>query len=332
MFGMQTLDIGIGLVAVYLSLSFVCTAANEFLAGFFNLRAENLRHCINNFLGGYVTGKNKNGNALRLEELFFNHPLIKSLGRKKMFRIVHKPPSYISSKTFSLVLLDILKSKTQLEKGVEDPDIGQIVDGVKENFHLKKIMKVLWDESGQDIEKFKEKLEAWYDNVMSRVAEWYKHKLQLITIIVAAFIVVASNADTIQIIKSLSNDPALRQSLVTQAEALTKDEANLLNQSDFENNNETLNAKKERLEKVHSDLKSLGIPMGWNRDLIPMTENNTDYWLWILSKVMGLFITIFAVSLGAPFWFDLLNKLINLRSSGEREKTGAQIDANKNQK
>jgi hypothetical protein len=32
---------------------------------------------------------------------------------------------------------------------------------------------------------------------------------------------------------------------------------------------------------------------------------------------LGWLITAFAVSLGAPFWFDLLNKFVNVRASGK---------------
>jgi hypothetical protein len=34
--------------------------------------------------------------------------------------------------------------------------------------------------------------------------------------------------------------------------------------------------------------------------------------------VLGWVITALAISLGAPFWFDLLQKLLRLRSSGQR--------------
>ena len=37
-------------------------------------------------------------------------------------------------------------------------------------------------------------------------------------------------------------------------------------------------------------------------------------WLY---KTLGLLITAIAVSLGAPFWFEMLNKLVNLRMSGK---------------
>ncbi|MBI3230669.1 MAG: hypothetical protein HYZ45_10970 [Burkholderiales bacterium] len=44
------------------------------------------------------------------------------------------------------------------------------------------------------------------------------------------------------------------------------------------------------------------------------------HWSWqvVIAKIIGLAISVFAVSLGAPFWFDLLVKFINMRSSGKR--------------
>jgi hypothetical protein len=38
----------------------------------------------------------------------------------------------------------------------------------------------------------------------------------------------------------------------------------------------------------------------------------------LLSKLTGLTLSILAVSMGAPFWFDLLNKLVNVRLVGKR--------------
>ena len=39
-------------------------------------------------------------------------------------------------------------------------------------------------------------------------------------------------------------------------------------------------------------------------------------------KFLGFLITAFAISLGAPFWFDLLSKLVKLRAAGKKEDSG----------
>jgi hypothetical protein len=40
--------------------------------------------------------------------------------------------------------------------------------------------------------------------------------------------------------------------------------------------------------------------------------------LQILSKLAGLLVTVFAIMMGAPFWFDVLNKISNMRGSGAK--------------
>ena len=64
-------------------------------------------------------------------------------------------------------------------------------------------------------------------------------------------------------------------------------------------------------------------PLGWNN--IEISEWNYVNWL---GHIIGWLITISAVSLGAPFWFDLLGKIANLRGSGGRVKTGEVVPKN----
>jgi hypothetical protein len=70
MFGLQVLDIGLGLIFLYLVLSLTCTAATEMLAGFFRLGAKTLEEGIGNLLRDPV-----------MKERIFNHPLIRDLYR-----------------------------------------------------------------------------------------------------------------------------------------------------------------------------------------------------------------------------------------------------------
>jgi hypothetical protein len=41
---------------------------------------------------------------------------------------------------------------------------------------------------------------------------------------------------------------------------------------------------------------------------------------WLV-KVLGWLVTGLAVSLGAPFWFDLLNRVVDLRGAGRRPES-----------
>jgi len=91
MFGLQALDIGLVLIFVYLLLSLICTAANEFLASVLTLRANTLAAGITNLL-----------RDPEFEQKFYRHPLVKSLHREGA------KPSYIPSRSFALVMVNVI--------------------------------------------------------------------------------------------------------------------------------------------------------------------------------------------------------------------------------
>ena len=94
----------------------------------------------------------------------------------------------------------------------------------------------------------------------------------------------------------------------TIIDSIARQEQNVI----IANIDENLNTLKE----LNKELRQTGIPIGWS------VENIKLYNFWdILKKIGGLLLTVFAVSLGAPFWFDILNKLANLRSSGNKPKS-----------
>lgn len=59
------------------------------------------------------------------------------------------------------------------------------------------------------------------------------------------------------------------------------------------------------------------IPLGWSKaEFIPAPGSNLFFLL--VAKIIGLAATVLAIMMGAPFWFDVLNKVSNLRSSGPK--------------
>lgn len=103
MFGSSTLEVAIGVIFIYLLLSLVCTAINEFISTLTNMRGKNLFDGIQNLLNDPTfTG---------LAQRVYNHGLIDSTSQSA--KDPNKPtrrPAYIASKTFALALLDILGS------------------------------------------------------------------------------------------------------------------------------------------------------------------------------------------------------------------------------
>lgn len=316
MFGLQMIDVVLGLIFVYLLLSIVCTAANELLASLFKLRARTLASGIANLL--------KDGGITDLERDFYEHPLIKSLYKRK------GKPSYIPPRTFAMALLNLIAPENTVGSNVMS-NIRAKIEYLPEGSDLKKTLLILLDDAGDSLEKLRSNVEKWFNDSMERVSGWYKRKAQFVILVLAVALTVLANADTIQIAKALSVDPALREKLVTQAQGFLEQKATSEPNQAAKPNNQVndgslaggLSSAKLLAQAASSDSPSMRIrnamqevqqatlPLGWKT-----WPQGTE---WV-NKIVGLLLTALAASLGAPFWFDKLQKVANIRAAGTSPK------------
>lgn len=160
-----------------------------------------------------------------------------------------------------------------------------------------------------------------------RVADWSKRKVQVVNVLLAVAFTVGVNVDSILIVRSLSNDSALRMALVAQAQELVKEKP-----APPKGEQQAAEAKPalEELEKRIQKLTGLGVRVGWTavagedfRQWPGWLPRNTEtafwaamWWHTVRYHFPGWLLTALAASLGAPFWFDMLNKIITVRSTG----------------
>ena len=292
MFGSQVLEVAIGLAFFYLVFSVISSSVKESIAGFFSMRSKSLETAIRNML--------KDPEGLGLAPKIFGHPLVTSLVKPGTDRL----PSYIESKTFALALLDTIAPVPSA--GGQPQSLANIREAVAamENEPLKKTLLPLLDAAGQDTAQAILNVSQWYDSTMDRVSGWYKRQAQIIILVIALVPTVFLNLDSIAICNALWQEQALRDSVVAVA---------------------TEQARKSELPSAASASQSvnqlleqkLQLPIGWPSEGSPAPQG------W-LTKIVGLLLTVLAVSLGAPFWFGLLNNFVNLRSSGPPPASNAQ--------
>jgi hypothetical protein len=315
MLGSTILDVAIGLIFVFLVMSIIITAVSELIASGLKWRAKNLEEGIRNLLQPRLSKGDTP--AHDIADKIYAHPLVNSLSR------AGGKPSYIPSRTFALSLLDVLANlNTGAPKAKEN--LEAFINGIP-NQDLKGSLRVLSEEAEHDLEKLKENIEIWFNNSMDRVSGWYKRRTQLVHVVLGIVFAFGLNVDTFLIGKSLANDSALRDSLVAQAQELAKEKPEAGGDS-----------RKEIQERIRQ-LGGLGLPIGWSDQPVeglrewpgwlPGTKvkSNADsditwgalWWQTLRFHIVGWFLTAFAASLGAPFWFDLLNKFMNLRSVGK---------------
>ena len=267
------IDVSLGLIFIYVSLSLVASAVQEWIASLLGLRSKNLRSGVKNLIGDEYAKK------------VYGHPLIKNLAKD------NKLPSYIAPETLSTVLLEVLAKEKNGKPYVahSGDDARAMVGKISDGHPLKEILGALVDNGEDAANALKDRLAGWFDEGMTRVAGWYKRQVKVFIFVIAAAVALATNASSIHIAEELWRNDALRAQIAAHAEIAAKE------------------GNPSRLEA--GNLKKLeAFPIGWSA--LPGS------WLDWLKSVLGWLITTAAVSLGAPFWFDLLGKVTDLRGSG----------------
>jgi len=303
-FGSQVLETAIGLIFIFTLLSLVCSALSELIEGFLKKRARDLERGLRELLAD-PQGKN-------LVREFYRHPLIRALYRDDYDP--DKPPrglpSYIPARTFALTLLDLVapasSSTPSGTSGSTNSPAVKPVQPLREalgqfaNPMVRRALLALLDAAGNDMAQVRENIEDWYDSAMERVSGWYRRRVQRIIFVLGLLLAVALNADTIAMGIALYQQDALRAALVLAAEQQVAAESLPVLDG-------------QGAQGVVIQLRELGLPLGWSNTADPfLYPVNLVGWL---IKLLGWLLTALAVSLGAPFWYEILQKAVTLRNS-----------------
>ncbi|MFN2565878.1 MAG: hypothetical protein ABR499_12855 [Gemmatimonadaceae bacterium] len=397
---MQTLDVVLGLIFLYLLLALACTAVNELIAQWLNMRATTLWQGLHSLLQVNAPG----GAAPELLATLYSHPLIAGLSQPRRTalgkRINRSLPSYIPSRVFATALLDTIKPAGDTGPATL-ADFRTTVRQLPPE--LRRPLLLFIDDAGSDIERLRTSVGRWFEDSMQRVSGLYKRKTQVVTLATAFVITCVLNADSVRIWRVLSSNATLRETVVARAQALANTPPEVVRrqlaadsarraaqtaatgvrqsggaqpaagakpsaQGATRTADETPAARaadatrqpadtatagtagpQAQIRLLMEDVRSIGLPIGWNlssRDSATLASSRfwksprdtTRRWtpaayigvyappIW--RSLPGLLLTTLAVSLGAPFWFDLLNKVINIRArragpGGEAEVAGS---------
>ena len=252
------------------------------------LRAKNLQEGIQTLIG--------KGHAARL----YGHPLVSTLAKEE------KLPSYIGSSTFASVLVDLLAHDENGKSVVAgNAKASALVDQVSADPMLGPALRALSNTGAETVAGLRREIAAWFDEGMNRVSGWYQRKAQLIIFVIGAVVAVSANASTVHVVRDLWQDDALRYAVAQQAVAAASDVESV-----------------DSLRVPDNILKSF--PLGWEGEDPFGRGGGVPGWAcggWI-THVLGWLFTAAAVSLGAPFWFDLLSRVAKLRGAGGRPGGG----------
>lgn len=159
-----------------------------------------------------------------------------------------------------------------------------------------------------DISALESQIELWYNGYMERVTGWYKRKIRTNILFASVIVTLLLNLNFIVLAKTIYASGPLREALVAEAQKMA-------------NNPNAIKELKAKFEKEESlkqiDVESIlgtKLPIGWDtgkplsyyfsKDVL----NFTNFFGWLIFAL--------ALSRGAPFWFDVLKKFVNMRNSG----------------
>jgi len=287
------IQVAIGIIFVWISLAVITSQVQEWVASIFAWRASFLEDAVEQMLGNPEVKKK-----------IYNHPLIQGLytndGKRK--------PAGIPQDKFALVLFEEV-----INSGITVADAKNTFDNLKKSVAVLKTkgegnalanfaksldtlligIEEKADDATHSITEARIRVESWFNDSMDRLGGAYRRRMQITGLIVGITVAAALNVDTGAIMTTLWKDPILRQAIVTQA--------NQVQASDVQPGQP---ATVEEIAKNAEKLNVLSLPIGWSAKNIPTTANG-----WV-AKIVGILLSGMAAAQGAPYWFDIMRKLV----------------------
>lgn len=368
---LKLIDTAIGLIFVFLIVAIFVTALVELVSNMLRLRSVNLVQGMAWMLGDGPSQAGSQTSGLRswLARLVIGHqgvsqPIAPVVGNEaaavtpdsvtaqvlqhdlvSRLAVGQRVTSYVDAKLFATALVTVLTNADQTKKTINDgfADLVGLVQNAQ-NPVIRDSLTPIIVQAQASAATAEEKItagltaiEQWYDRSMNQASDWYKARIQRITIGFALLVAIGGNIDAIRIAERLWSDNALRQVVVAQAMAAAENPTLAGENCQNADAPTAIKCNQEVLEKTLGSLK--GLPLGWDahdftgeesRHSIHLTVQNADgrpdYWaafLGMLKHIPGWLLTAAAAAMGAPFWFGLLQKVTPLRGKAAGGQTAA---------
>lgn len=148
---------------------------------------------------------------------------------------------------------------------------------------VKRVLLALYRQASGDLGRFQEGIAGWFNSAMERLSGVYKRRQLLISFLLALLLTILLNIDSIHLFQTLWQNPALAAGIKAAPGALDA----------------------EALRQLWT------MPIGWS-SFPPRLDSAFGL------QVAGWLITAGTTLFGAPFWFDLLQRAVQLRGTGAK--------------
>lgn len=332
---MQIIDISIGLIFVYALFSFITSSILELIMVLLKERAKLLELALQEIFK--VIGGDPKDFLKQFYKSVFIAPLFQGdISDKKL-------PAYIPSTRFASAIIE-------LSKNPQNPDNGfaNLLNRIKAGYasSVTTVSSPTAPAAPADTTPVAntvplmehDMLARYFDENMQRVTSWYRRYTRWWLFAIGLLLAVSVNIDTVRMVRELSQSQELRESIVKQVLESPQTKELLLQEVHTQqttgqpcvadgqaSNNGADNAGIDCEQQIRQEIvkrlniaNDFGLPIGWTEQ--EKTEwKRSENWASHILKCLGWLLTAVALSIGASSWFDLLNQLINLRTSVKPE-------------
>ncbi|WP_206085600.1 hypothetical protein [Massilia polaris] len=158
--------------------------------------------------------------------------------------------------------------------------LGRDIDAIGDE-QVRRALHSIYQQANGDLARLQAGIAGWFDSAMERVSGAYKRKSLMVSLALSLLLAILFNIDSIHLFRTLWQQPALAAQLTVEA-----------------------------LDK--GGVKALTtLPIGWQS--FPATVDSA-----FAMQVAGWLLTASTALFGAPFWFDLLQRTVQIRGTGEK--------------
>ena len=307
---LETIDVLIGLTVIMLALSMAVTVITQFVTAAVNSRGRHLKRSLADLIQ-QVDPKMADAVAAKIATGVLTHPLVSGAkgGKRRLGSVVHR-------EEFTKLLLELAdrteghtidaNARNALKKMLQSGGITNPAQTLKDVRALALQLEASRPDLALNVRHniailqeaksdFVAQVNTWFDQTMDRATQRFTFSTRAVTFAGAIIVAVLLQVDTVSLVNRLSNDEELRQVLLKTAQE----------QQGTPRTNEPVETAKARAQ------------MEWlGANGLVTVPKDVDDWKkrWESANVPGIAITAILLSLGAPFWYSSLGRLLKLRS------------------
>jgi hypothetical protein len=323
-------SVALGLILVYSLLGILTSAAQELITGWLGTRANSLGARLKQLLADgnstmklprnffqkafqVLTGKSGPGSLSPLASKVLSSGILSAPSARG-------PASYVKPEIFAQAVVAALErlhddqslGKTNLKDKVSAA-IKDLADG-----GAKSALIAFLSQANDDLDTFKKSIVAWFDEGMDRLNGIYSRWSKLFAVLTGLFVAVTLNVDTLTLTRALNNMTPAQQALLEKiAEAAVAENAAAAEEG-----------KELTQQRARALLDEAALPIGWPAKTSLFTwrsgrsvgEIPAPSWPNGWMSLPGWILTAVAISLGSSFWFELLARFVNIRTTGPKPK------------